>query len=54
MRAHERLALLGLMLKGGFMPWDEFSEKYGDDLEESPYWEWHPPETVMGRLKANG
>ena len=54
LRPEERLALLDLMLKGGFMPWDEFSGKYGDDLEESPYWKWHPPKTVMGRLKARG
>lgn len=54
LRPEERLALLGLMLKGGFMHWDEFSGKFGDDLEESPYWDWHPPETVMGRLKARG
>jgi hypothetical protein len=54
LRPEERLALLGLMLKGGFMPCDEFTGKYGDDLEESPYWDWHPPETVMGCLKARG
>ena len=50
----ERLALLDLMLKDGLMPLEEFAEKHGDDLEESPYWNWHPPETVMGRLKARG
>ena len=54
LRPEERLALLGLMLKGGFMLWDEFSGKYGGDLEESPYWKWHSPKTVMGRLKARG
>ena len=54
LRPEERLALLGLMLRCGFMSCDEFTEKYGDDLEESPYWDWHPPETVMGRLKARG
>ena len=50
----EWFALLDLLLKDGRMLWDEFSEKYGDDLEESVYWNWHPPETVMGRLKARG
>jgi hypothetical protein len=50
----ERLAMLDLMFKGGLMPLEEFVEKHGDDLDESPYWNWHPPETVMGRLKARG
>jgi len=50
----ERLALLDLMFKGSLMPWEEFGEKHGGDLEESPYWNWHPPKTVMGRLKARG
>jgi hypothetical protein len=50
----ERLAMLDLMFKGGLMPLEEFVEKHGDDLDESPYWSWHPPETVMGRLKARG
>jgi len=50
----ERLALLDLMFKGSLMPWEEFVEKHGGDLEESPYWNWHPPKTVMGRLKARG
>ena len=50
----ERLALLDLMFKGSVMPWEEFVEKHGGDLEESPYWNWHPPKTAMGRLKARG
>ena len=50
----DRLALLDLMFKGSLMPLEEFVEKHGDDLEESPYWSWHLPETVMGRLKARG
>lgn len=51
---NERLALLDLMFKGSLMPWEEFVEKHGGDLEESPYWNWHPPKTVIGRLKARG
>ncbi len=54
LKPEERVALLDLMLKGGVMPWDEFAEKHGSDLEESIYWNWHPPETLMGRLKARG
>ncbi|MGQ9552206.1 MAG: hypothetical protein ACUVUE_07255 [Candidatus Bathycorpusculaceae bacterium] len=54
LRPNERFALLDLMLKGGLMLWDEFSRKYGDDLGESIYWNWHPPKSIMGRLKARG
>ncbi|MEM3490350.1 MAG: tetratricopeptide repeat protein [Nitrososphaerota archaeon] len=50
----EKDALTDLMFKGGAMPWEEFAEKYGNDIEESIYWNWHPPETLMGRLKATG
>lgn len=50
----EWAALLDLLLKDGRMLWDEFSENYGDDLEESICWNYHPPKTVMGRLKAKG
>lgn len=42
------------MLKGGVMLWDEFAEKYGSDLEESIYWNLHPPKTLMGRLRVRG
>lgn len=48
------LALLDLLLKNGCMPWDEFAMKHGDDMEESIYWNWHPPRTTMGRLKLMG
>ena len=50
----ERLALLDVLLKNGSMPWDEFAMKHGGDMEESPYWKWHPPRTTMGRLKLMG
>ena len=50
----ERLALLDVMLKGGLVPLEEFVGKHGDDLEESPDWNWHRPKTAMGRLKARG
>ncbi|HUV88698.1 MAG TPA: hypothetical protein VMY80_03520, partial [Anaerolineae bacterium] len=35
-------------------PWQDFEARYGSDLEESPYWEWHAPETTMGRLRGRG
>lgn len=54
LRPDERPALLDLMLENSLMPWDEFAEKHGEDLDESTYWRWHPPKTMMGRLKARG
>jgi hypothetical protein len=36
------------------MAWKEFDAAYGNDLEESPYWNWHVPETTMGRLRERG
>jgi len=39
---------------GGWRSWKEFTEKYGDDLEESPWWNYHAPETIVGRLRQAG
>jgi tetratricopeptide (TPR) repeat protein len=50
----ERGALRQVLARSGDMPWQEFAVKYGDDLEESPYWEYHEPETIMGRLRLRG
>jgi hypothetical protein len=36
------------------MAWDAFDDRYGNDLEESRYWQWHTPETTMGRLRLHG
>ena len=36
------------------MPWDDFDAAYDNDLDESRYWQWHEPETVMGRLRMCG
>lgn len=44
-------ALRDVLKKGGAMPWQEFDAKYGNDLDESGYWNYHVPETVMGRLR---
>jgi len=54
LRPEEKAALHDLTFKGGFMPWSEFVEKHGSDLDDSIYWNWHPPKTLMGRLKARG
>ena len=40
--------------RGGSMLWDEFASRYGDDVDESPYWDEAIPTTVMGRLRVHG
>jgi tetratricopeptide (TPR) repeat protein len=52
--AEERAALRQVLARGGDMPWGDFDAAYGNDLEESPYWQWHVPETIMGRLRLCG
>jgi tetratricopeptide (TPR) repeat protein len=36
---------------GGWRTWNEFATKYGSDLDESPFWKYHEPQTVLGCLK---
>jgi len=50
----ERQALRDVLKAGGTMDWEGFTARYGDDLDESPYWDWREPETVMGRLRMLG
>jgi len=50
----ERAALRQVLAHGGHMPWRDFDAEYGNDLGESPYWIYHKPETVMGRLRLRG
>jgi len=50
----ERAALGEVLAAGGHLPWDDFATRYDDDLDESPHWEWHQPQTLMGRLRARG
>jgi tetratricopeptide (TPR) repeat protein len=50
----ERAALRHVLANGGAMPWKDFDARYGNDLEESPYWNYHEPETTMGRLRLRG
>jgi len=52
--AEDRAALRYVLDAGGRVPWDEFSQHYDDDRDESPYWNWHRPETTMGRLRVRG
>lgn len=50
----ERQALRDVLDAGGILPWDEFTARYGSDVEESQYWYYQEPETVMGRLRMYG
>lgn len=50
----ERTALRQVLAQGSAMPWQDFEAAYGNDLEESTYWQWHVPKTVMGRLRVRG
>jgi tetratricopeptide (TPR) repeat protein len=50
----EREALRFVFDQGGMVPYDEVSQKYGDDLEESYYWYYSEPETTIGRLRLHG
>jgi len=49
-----RAALRQVLKGGGTMAWKDFDARYGNDLEESPYWNWHVPETTMGCLRLRG
>jgi tetratricopeptide (TPR) repeat protein len=49
-----RMALQHVLDQGGTMLWSDFDAAYDNDLEESPYWNWHEPESVMGNLRARG
>ncbi len=46
---------LGFVLAGdGRIPWQQFADKYDDDMDDSSHWKWHEPESVMGRLRLCG
>lgn len=50
----EKQALTEVMQRDGVMAWEDFDANFGNDLEESQYWRFNPPETVMGRLRLHG
>jgi hypothetical protein len=49
-----RVALREVVAAGGTMPWGDFDARYDNDLEESPEWDYHPPQTAMGQLRLHG
>ena len=50
----EREALQWMLEAGGIRPWEEFTQKYGDDSEESTLWNYHLPKSIPGRLRRSG
>ncbi len=50
----ERDALHWIMQRDGVAAWTAFVDRWGSDLDESPYWQWHKPRMVLGRLKMLG
>jgi hypothetical protein len=54
LETEERAALEWLLRGDGIRPWEEFTAKFEDDFDESPYWQWHCPETVPGCLRMFG
>ena len=50
----EKTALRWILENNGIRPLKEFTDKYGSDEEESPYWNYHKPETIIGRLGQAG
>jgi tetratricopeptide (TPR) repeat protein len=50
----EQTALRQVLALKGTMPWQDFDARFGNDLQASPYWQWHTPETIMGRLRERG
>jgi tetratricopeptide (TPR) repeat protein len=50
----ERDALRQVLAGGGHMDWQQFTARYDSDMEESPYWQHHAPESLMGRLRLRG
>ena len=51
---YERHAFADVLAQGGVMDWDAFNDAYGNDFTDSPYWEYHEPQTPMGRLRIRG
>lgn len=50
----ERTAFEYVQENGGTLEWDLFDQEFGNDLDDSPYWNYHEPESVMGRLRSHG
>jgi Flp pilus assembly protein TadD len=49
----ECAALAAVLDAGGAMPQHQFRQAYGDDADESPWWQYTLPESVAGRLRLH-
>jgi len=45
-------AFRAVQAQGGVMSWETFDRAFGNDLEDSPYWNYHEPQTIMGTLRS--
>jgi hypothetical protein len=50
----ERTAFEHVQANRGTLAWDLFDQNFDNDLDESPHWQYHEPQSVMGRLRAHG
>jgi tetratricopeptide (TPR) repeat protein len=50
----EQNAARWVMENNGARGWQAFTDKNGDDADESPYWNYHEPKSVIGRLRRAG
>jgi tetratricopeptide (TPR) repeat protein len=50
----ERALLRGVVEQGGVVPAEDLRTLHGDECEESPYWEYHQPQSPLGRLLVRG
>jgi len=50
----EQKAFAAVQAHGGMMLWDEFDKTFGNDMKESPYWNFHQPQSTMGKLRIRG
>ena len=49
----EHMALAAVLAAGGALPLPAFRVAYGDDADESPWWQYAPPTSVAGRLRLH-
>jgi tetratricopeptide (TPR) repeat protein len=50
----ERAALRYALRVGGVMPYADATVRFGDESDDSPYWEYHEPDSTVGRLRRRG
>ncbi|MBN1954686.1 MAG: tetratricopeptide repeat protein [Anaerolineae bacterium] len=50
----ERALLRSVVEQGSVVPAADLRARHGDEREESPYWEYHQPESPLGRLLVRG